>query len=199
MKELLDKWYEQSMQYSPVRVAGVSRKRLMQYYGEHGLTKGAEIGVDRGRFSEYMFKVIPNLELLCVDPWHWKLRGESRYQSTVKRLEPYNATVIRKTSLMASLEVPNESLDFVYIDGDHTFDFVMMDIILWAPKVKFGGVISGHDYYGFRRAGVIEAVNAYTNAHGVVKWFLTDYQKDRTPSWFWIREKSFGDVLEEQD
>jgi len=199
VKELLNQWYKQSQQASPVRVAGLERKRLIQRYGEFGLTKGAEIGVDRGRFSEYMFKVIPNLELLCVDPWHWKLRGESRYQSTVERLKSHNATIMRKTSLMASLEIPDESLDFVYIDGDHTFDFAMMDVILWAKKVRYGGIISGHDYYKFRRAGVIEAVDAYTNAHSIVQWFVTDYLKDRTPSWFWMKEENFVDPLPEQD
>ena len=199
MKELLNQWYKQSQQASPARIAGLSRKRLMERFGEFGLTKGAEIGVDRGRFSEYMFKVIPDLELLCVDPWHWKLRGESRYNSTVKRLAPHNATIIRKTSLMASLEIKDESLDFVFIDGDHTFDYCMIDIILWARKVKYGGIISGHDFYRFRRAGVIEAVEAYTNAHNITQWFITDYLMDRTPSWFWMKEPSFSDPLEEQD
>ncbi len=199
MKELLDQWDTQSLQYAPIRVAGLSRKRLVERYGEFGLVKGAEIGVDRGRFSEYMFKVIPNLELLCVDPWHWKLRGKSRYQSTVKRLEPHNATIIRKTSLMASLDIPKESLDFVYIDGDHTFDMVMLDIILWAPKVRYGGIVSGHDYYKFRRAGVIPAVDTYTHEHGITQMFVTDYLMDRTPSWFWLRKESFADPLPEQD
>jgi len=199
MKELLKQWYKQSQQASPVRVAGLSRKRLIERFGEFGLTKGAEIGVDRGRFSEYMFKVIPDLHLLCVDPWHWKLRGESRYKSTVARLEPYNATIIRKTSLMASLEIEDESLDFIFVDADHTFDYVMMDIILWSRKVRYGGIISGHDFYAFRRAGVIEAVTAYTNAHCISQWFVTDYTKDKTPSWFWMKEPSFSDPLEEQD
>ena len=108
MKELLKQWYKQSQQASPARVAGLGRKRLMQRYGEFGLVKGAEIGVDRGTFSAYMFKVIPDLHLLCVDPWHWRLRGKSRYKSTVTRLEPHNATIIRKTSLMASLEIKDE-------------------------------------------------------------------------------------------
>lgn len=196
MKELLDRWYEQSQQISPVRIRGLNRKRLVQYYGEYGLVKGAEIGVDRGRFSQYMFKVNPELELLCVDPWRWKLRGESRYQSTLKRLEPNNATVVRLDSIRASLDVPDESLDFVYIDGDHTFDFVMTDIILWSKKVRYGGVVSGHDYYRFRRGGVVPAVDIYTQQHDITRWFLTD---ERTPSWFWIREKSFVDPLEEQD
>lgn len=184
MKDLLEKWYKQSQQISPVRIRGLSRKRLMIHLGESGYTEGAEIGVDRGRFSEYMFKVIPNLHLLCVDPWYWRHRGESRYQSTAKRLEPYNATIIRKKSHEAVLDVKDKSLDYVYIDGDHTFDFVMTDIIWWAKKVRIGGVVAGHDYYRFRGAGVIPAVDIYTQQHGITQWFLTD---EKTPTWFWLK------------
>lgn len=185
MKELLDKWYEQSQQIAPVRIRGLTRKRLVQYYGEYGLTKGVEVGVDRGRFSEYMLKYIPGCELICVDPWYWKLRGESRYQSTIRRLEPYNATIIRKTSMEAVLEVEDESLDFCYVDGNHAFDWVMSDIIWWATKVRYGGIVSGHDYYRFRGGGVVPAVDIYTQQHGITKWFLTD---EKTATWFWIRE-----------
>ena len=51
MKELLGKWYNQSQQIAPVRIKGLDRKRLMIHIGEHGFTKGAEIGVDRGNCS----------------------------------------------------------------------------------------------------------------------------------------------------
>jgi len=182
----LNKWFIKSQQISPVRIARLDRKRLIQLYGEWGFKKGAEIGVDRGRFSEFMCKSMPDLDLLCVDPWHWKLRGESRYQSSVARLAPYNCTIVRKKSMEAVVDVPDESLDFVYIDGDHHFDYVMEDIISWARKVKYGGIVSGHDWYRFRQAGVVDAVNVYTKMHGITEWFLTD---ERTPTFFWIRRK----------
>jgi hypothetical protein len=198
MTVLLDKWYVQSQQISPVRIRGLDRKRLVMHFADHGLFSGAEIGVDRGRFSEYILSYNENTTLLCIDPWRWKLRGESRYQSTVRRLEPYaNRTVIlRQDSYFAVQGVPDESLDFVYIDGDHTFDYVMTDVIWWSRKVKYGGIVSGHDYYRFRRGGVVPAVDVYTQQHGITKWFLTD---ERTPSFFWVREPSFVDPLPEQD
>ena len=184
-KDQLDAWYENAQQIAPVRLRTLTRKKLVEYFGLYGLTKGAEIGVDRGRFSEYMFKVIPDLYLLCIDPWYWKLRGESRYQSTVRRLEPYNATTIRETSMRAVVDVPTESLDFVFIDGDHTFDYVMSDIIWWSRRVRYGGVVALHDHYRFRGGGVVQAVEAYTREHGIDRWFLTD---ERTPTAFWVRE-----------
>jgi len=51
--------------------------------------------------------------------------------------------------------------------------------------VKLGGVVAGHDYYGFRNAGVVAAVDVYTYQHGITKWFVTD---EKTPTWFWVRE-----------
>lgn len=185
LEEQLDIWFEKSMQVSPARLARFDRKRLIQCFAEWGLERGAEIGVDRGSFSEYMFQQIPNLSLLCVDQWRKKLRGDSRYASSVQRLEQYGANIIRNTSMRAVVDVPIESLDFVYIDADHTFDFVMQDIIEWSKRVRIGGIVSGHDYYRFRGAGVVASVDAYTQAHGIIKWFVTD---ERTPTWFWRKE-----------
>jgi predicted O-methyltransferase YrrM len=190
MKDLLDRWYERSQQIAPVRVAGLDRKRLMIHLGERGYNKGAEIGVDRGRFSEFMLQNMTDLHLLCVDPWYWKLRGRSRYESTVRRLEPFGerATIIRKMSMDALVDVKDGSLDFVYVDGDHTFDFVMSDIIWWARKVRLGGVVAAHDYYRFRGGGVVPAIDVYTQQHNITRWFLTDAHVDRTPTAFWLRE-----------
>jgi hypothetical protein len=196
MKALLGRWWERSQQVSPCRIAGLSRHRLIQHFGEAGYRNGAEVGVDRGRFSEWMFESIPGLHLYCVDLWWWRFRGESRYNSTVRRLEGRNATILRMRSMEALAQVPDESLDFVYIDADHTFDYVMSDIIWWARKVRMGGIVAGHDYYRFRRAGVVPAVDAYTAAHGIGRWYLTDYRKDRTPSWFWMREPHVTDPIE---
>ena len=85
----------------------------------------------------------------------------------------------------ASRYVDDGSLDFVYIDGGHDFDNVMLDLILWSPKVRSGGVVSGHDYYRFRAAGVAPAVDVYTQQHRITQWFLTD---ERTPSFFWVQK-----------
>jgi cephalosporin hydroxylase len=40
----------------------------------------------------------------------------------------------------------NNSLDFVYIDANHAYNYVVQDIELWYPKVKKGGYLCGHDY-----------------------------------------------------
>ena len=50
----------------------------------------------------------------------------------------------------------DESLDFVFIDGNHEYDFVFSDIKNWLPTVKCGGVLAGHDYHA---PSVISAVS----------------------------------------
>lgn len=64
-----------------------------------------------------------------------------------KRLLPYkNTKLIRAFSEDYSKKIKNNSIDMVYIDGSHTYTGVSLDIKCWYDKVKFGGVISGHDY-----------------------------------------------------
>lgn len=54
--------------------------------------------------------------------------------------------IIRDFSKNASDRLENESLDFVYIDADHTYEAVKSDLECWYPKLKKGGILSGHDY-----------------------------------------------------
>ena len=61
----------------------------------------------------------------------------------------------KMTSEEASTKFINESLDFIFIDGSHTYEDVKQDIHLWYPKLKYGKIIAGHDYYG----GVKQAVD----------------------------------------
>jgi len=65
---------------------------------------------------------------------------------------------IVKISTEASKDVPDNSLDLVYIDANHEYEFVMDDIKYWLPKIKKGGIICGHDYDIDSRDGVRKAV-----------------------------------------
>lgn len=70
---------------------------------------------------------------------------EETYQKACKKL-PSNATLIRDFSVNAAEQFEDDSIDLVYIDGDHNYESVSADIEAWYPKVKPGGIISGHDY-----------------------------------------------------
>lgn len=178
-----------------------SRVELAYYFARLGFKTGAEIGVAAGAFSETMCKVIPGLKLYCIDPWiHYK--GNNRgggsdrhlrnYETAKERLKGYNATLIRKKSIEALSDVADGSLDFVFIDGNHDFDYVLEDIIGWTRKVRSGGIVSGHDYYHFNNSGVIEAVNAYVGFHKIELKIAGGYLRknpldDKQPSWWFIK------------
>lgn len=180
-----------------------SRIELAQYFHELGFTKGAEIGVAGGRYSEILCDCNPALELLCVDPWG-KYRNNRRggnqeqhdrnYEQSKKRLSRFKAILLKMTSVEASLPIEDNSLDFVFLDGNHDYDYVMEDIITWSRKVKKGGIISLHDYYNFNNSGVIEAVDDYVKYHKIdlqiipfiegVKYQTRD---DKHPCAWWIK------------
>jgi predicted O-methyltransferase YrrM len=187
---LHERFNPHSDQTSPVRVKGFTRERLAMLFAELGFTRGAEIGVAEGIYSEVLCLHIPDLELLCVDLWsRYAKKGnadqERCFGITQKRLAAYPAVqYIRKASMDALADVRDGSLDFVYIDADHRFDFVMRDVIEWSKKVRPGGIVAGHDYYHFKASGVVEAVNAYTFAHQIHEWFIDD---QREQSFFWVK------------
>jgi hypothetical protein len=180
-----------------------NRTELSRFFNELGFKVGAEVGVYSGAYSETLCKSIPNLKLYCIDPW---VKLEKVHQEAVERLKDYNVTILHKTSLEAVDEFEDESLDFVYIDGNHAYSYVRDDIAAWTPKVRKGGIVAGHDYYLTRagNAGVIVAVNDYVKNNGYGLG-LTDWDlgtelyadgDDRTirlndeqqPSWWFIKD-----------
>lgn len=166
-----------------------NRTHLAELFAELGFSDGAEIGVRTGGYSLELFKINPNLHMHCVDPWApyarvTQERQDIHYRHCQEKLAPYNATLWKMTSMEALPHVPDKSLDFVYIDGRHEFDYVMSDLIFWSEKVRSGGIVAGHDYYQFYQAGIITAVNAYTQGHNINQWYIT---KEFQPSFFWVK------------
>lgn len=100
-----------------------------------------------------------------------------------KKLQNKNILIIEKFSEDAVKNIADNSLDFVYIDADRSYDIVMLDIITWGRKVRKSGIISGND--------LTQAVNDYTRVHGI-EFYITGkkpYVKkgDTPPSWFWVK------------
>jgi len=161
-----------------IKVRKKNRLELAKMFAALKFKTGAEIGVRAGEYTELLCQTIPTLEkIYAVDPWdvvaedttsavYGKSAQEHYYRKTVRRLSKYpQVEIVRKLSHEAVRDIPFNSLDFVYIDGAHTFDYVMLDLIEWTKRVKPGGIVSGDDYYIMRRGNVMGAVNAYCEAH----------------------------------
>lgn len=167
-----------------------SRDFLAQIFYELGYKIGAEIGVHRGEYSKRLLELNPNLKLYCIDPWtpyvhHSTQRRQDRHFAAARQaLTGLNAEFLVKTSLEALKDISDNSLDFVYIDGLHEFDDVILDIIGWNRKVRSGGVIAAHDYFHWYNVGIIPAVDAFVRAHNINPYFVT---KDHPPSVFWVK------------
>jgi hypothetical protein len=155
----------------------------------------AEIGVERGHFTKHLFETVPGISILAVDPWK-AYRGyrehvsqerlDAFYEETVKRLDGYDVAIERDFSRRAAEKMAPESLDFVYIDANHTLPHVIGDLAVWTSRVKPGGIIAGHDY-GRRTVGhVRQAVEAWVSAYGIEPWWVL--AGDRSPSFLWVKK-----------
>jgi hypothetical protein len=175
-----------------------------------GYTVGAEIGSYKGEYARLFCE--KGLFLNVIDPWiafpgqgrtqKIQERQDFLYEHTQRILSPYeNKKIIRKTSMDALNDFEDESLDFVYIDGDHEFQHVVNDICEWEKKVKKGGMVAGHDYFctDSKATNIVcqvrPAVDAYVAVKGITKLFLYGRSKpldkesknDKYLSWMWIK------------
>ena len=122
--------------------------------------KIVEVGTWDGRNAKKLRKLFPDAHLYLIDPYHPTLtyfqKGapisfkpeeyERNYQNVCKYFEKDSkATLLKTTSLKGVDQVPND-IDLVFIDGDHSYKHAKQDILAWNPKVRIGGLLTGHDY-----------------------------------------------------
>lgn len=118
---------------------------------------GVEVGVRRAAFSSALLERWPGGSLTLVDPWGVNNPAydekdnhdhEGNYRATLAAAARFGSrmTVLRMTSLEAAPRIADASLDFVYIDGDHSYAAVRVDLEQWWPKLRTGGLLMGDDY-----------------------------------------------------
>lgn len=168
-------------------IQGVEDLRsLARLFTELEFKEGVEVGTNRGKFASFVCTVNPMLHLTCIDPWITyeginvsQETQDAVYKYAVKHLAKFNITILRKTSMEAVRDFALASLDFVYIDGDHSFDYVVQDIVNWVSRVKKGGLILVHDY---NKLDVQSAVNAYTSCHHINPYIT----REAIPVAYWV-------------
>ena len=174
-----------------------SRKDLPLLCASLGFTNGAEVGVWKGEYSRLFCEA--GLHWTCVDPWkeypeyddnkNNPIQINNAFLKATETLHPYRTTFLRMPSVDGAGFVPDRSLDVVYLDGNHTADFVRADVEAWAPKVRSGGLVAGHDYRINPRKPFIQVkqtIDRYTEDHQIAPWFI--FAGDSSPSWMWVAE-----------
>jgi predicted O-methyltransferase YrrM len=180
-------------------ISTVNRPSLETLVGRENLV-GAEIGTYNGTNALNIFQNLDIQKLYIIDPLEEYIEGiKSHVPSTLSRikskLKEYNGKFIflQCTSDDAVNNIADGELDFVYIDGNHEYEFVRRDLKNYYPKVKSGGLICGHDFdepeEGNEKAnGVIQAVLEFFADKNVV--IDSGYCKDdnRTKDFWCIKE-----------
>ena len=124
----------------------------------NGWTRGAELGIYKGRTFLFLLHSCPNLTMVGVDLWDTQpdnIGSENYVRSPHAMLEKWvrdraeqfgdRAIIIKDWTIKAAKQIVDNSLDFVFIDADHSKKAVETDIKVWRPKVKDTGWILGHD------------------------------------------------------
>jgi hypothetical protein len=134
-----------------------------------GLKTGAEIGVDKGGFSNHILSKTKIEQYYCIDTWqddfgsdhrpdYFDKEGQNRYleaeETLIEFINEDRVEMMRMTSAEASKVIDDDSLDFCYIDGDHSLHGIFTDFECWVPKVKVGGIVAGHDYKDGKKSGM---------------------------------------------
>lgn len=171
------------------------RDHLGAILEERGYTKGIEIGVLKGEFSDKLLSYWPSGHLWMVDAWEHFDTGYidtnnadegghlSNMNAARKAVEKYETrtTIIRGRSVETSSKFDDGFFDFIYLDANHSYQAVMADLDAWINKIRPGGLFAGHDYmdgiYTTGEFGVKSAINKF---FGRPPDFVTD---DEWPSW----------------
>lgn len=157
---------------------------------------GAEIGVAIGQMSEALLRA-GVVRLYMIDSWaaeadqpesyrqsgDWHARctqpeQDAHYRAALEATDfaGDRRIVIRLPSVEAAKAIEDASLDFCFIDADHSYEGVKADIAAWRTKVKPGGWLCGHDYYPQEHqtapwmVGVRQAVDEAAREYG---WTVT--------------------------
>lgn len=145
------------------------RKQFLKYLIEqHNFNTMIEVGIDTGKTTFFLLDNIPNLTIYAVDKDINKF-----YTSDVKERYRERLIPLQGLSHVVADKIKDGIADIVFIDADHSYESVKRDIEKYSPKLKIGGLLTGHD---IDYPGVNQAVTE------VIKDF------DVGPNYVWIKK-----------
>ncbi len=158
----------------------------------------AEIGVATGNYSRDMLNWGVG-HLLMVDAWRElpppdgcgisDEQHEANYQECLAKIgecenSDERTTILRMRSVKAAAQIPDESLDFCYLDAQHQYHGISVDLPTWWQKVRSGGILAGHDYLPLE-LGVNRAVTEFAAERNLHVHLVIEHHRDAS---FWIEK-----------
>jgi len=157
---------------------------------------GIEIGVAAGNYSKIIIENFGLNKLYLLDNWKGyeyvsQAKQDVFYKNILKLAEQHKGLVevVKNDSVNGVGQFKDEYFDFIYIDADHHYEAVEMDLKLWYPKLKKGGLFSGHDYTGHetdKHFGVTQAVDEFVEKLEL-PLFVTQGTKRIPSSWYFVK------------
>jgi len=164
--------------YSPGNFLSGLLTFLTQHVPEDSIA--CEIGSFRGKSSELFALHVKTL--FCVDLWtpysveyDDTVVNKAEAEFDLMRENYQNIVKLKSDSVDAALMFPNNFFDLIYVDADHDETPFRKDMTAWIPKVKMGGIISGHDYFFVR-----DYLRSFHRDQGIMVF--------EDESWFFIKK-----------
>lgn len=138
--------------------------------------KVCEIGTYRGESTAIFLNEFKDIdEYVGVDPYSVDFNSDELFTpELVKEIENEflakiknypSARLLKKSSVDASKDFPDQYFDFIYVDGCHQEASVISDINSWLPKVKKGGFMSFHDIDNYQVQSAVSKFFNINNGH----------------------------------
>ena len=148
---------------------------------------GLEVGSFAGESAKVFLNTHAFVAFYCVDAWSKDFATPAIVNDLAPAEVLFDKTVgmnpvvhkLKGTSQDMAKKFPEDSLDFLYIDARHDYDYVLADLKSWVPKVHQGGIIAGHDWV-HNWPGVPKACKEFFHRDPVKIY--------RDTSWFYINK-----------
>ncbi|MEE8312808.1 MAG: class I SAM-dependent methyltransferase [Myxococcota bacterium] len=132
---------------------------LLTEFGPPSGVLVAEVGTHSGYTAAHLLKYCPQIaRLYAIDIE--KPHPDLDFITDLERVQ-----LLLGRSAECANGFADETFDLVFVDADHSEESVLCDLQAWVPKVKRGGLITGHDYGSHNHPGVEVAVKTYFRDH----------------------------------